>query len=98
MSPAIHDFKMQFHKQGGSVVTFEPANEDTTDATYHYYGYISSFGSWIVQRFHIIGDTVKYEYAAGQSRADYDAVWNETTGEYIGSLTFGTFDTLGDNL
>jgi hypothetical protein len=95
--PIIHDHNRVFHKIGEDNVAFEASNQDLTDATYHYFGYISSFGSWIIQRFHIISDAIIYEYAAGKTRTDYDSYWN-ANGIYIGTLTFTTFDQLADSL
>lgn len=92
--PAIYDYKFVLHDVGGHAVSFEVANQDLTDSTYQYFGYVSSFGSWLVQRFHLIGSTVIYEYFAGKTRTDYDALWNISTGRYIGALTFTTFDAI----
>ena len=91
--PVIYDHTFIFHDSGGNKISFEASNQDTTDATFQYFGYISSFGSWLVQRFHIIGSTIKYEYFAGKTRTDYDALWN-AAGVYIGALTFTTFDRI----
>lgn len=89
--PAVYDYRYVLHDVGGHSVTFEAANQDLTDDTFQYFGFISSFGSWIVQRFHIIGSAVIYEYAAGKKREDYDALWN-AAGIYVGTLIFTTFD------
>ena len=89
------DHNYIFHTVGGHNVCFEASNQDTTDATYQYFGYISPSGSWIVQRFHIITSVIIYEYYAGTTRTDYDALWNSTTGIYEGTLTFVTFDQIG---
>ena len=62
-----------------------------------YFGYIASSGAWIIQRFYIIGSAIIYEYAAGKDRTDYDAYW-DINGVYIGTLSFTTFDQLGDDL
>ena len=92
-----HRFIIQKHGKN-ELIYFEASNQDLTDATYQYFGYISATGAWIVQRFHIIGSAIVYEYAAGQTRTDYDALWNGTTGIYEGALTFVTFDLIGNNL
>ena len=97
MAITIHDHSFQWHKKGGEVVVFEASNQDLADSTFQYFGYISSASSWLIQRFHIQGSTVIYSYFAGQTRADYDDQWN-ASGRYIGSLTFVSFDTIGDNL
>jgi len=94
MAIQVHDYTFVFHKVGGQNVYFEASNQDLTDSTFQYFGYVSSSGSWIVQRFHIIGSAVIYEYYAGQTRADYDALWNGV-GVYVGALVFTTFDQIG---
>lgn len=94
MAIRFQDNNFIFHRVGGQDVIFEAANQDTTGSEYQYFGYISPFGSWIVQRFHIIGSTIKYEYCAGKERTDYDALWNDTTQQYEGDLTFTTFDQI----
>ena len=91
--PSIYDFRFILHGVGGHSVTFEAANQDLTNATYQYFGFVSSFGSWLVQRFHIIGSAVIYEYFAGKTRTDYDALW-DANGVYVGGLTFTTFDLI----
>ena len=74
----------------------EPSNQDLTDSSMYYCGFVSPrTGAWIIQRIQLIGDTFQHRYAAGRSRSDYDAHWNESTGRYVvGSpeLTFTTID------
>jgi hypothetical protein len=71
----------------------EAANQDTTDATYQYFGFVSPrTGAWIIQRFKSIGSTVQYHYAQGRLRATYDAAWNTSTGRYQDNFTFTTID------
>ena len=98
--PVVYDNTFIFHKSGGHPISFEASNQDLTDSTFQYFGYISSTGSWIIQRFHIIASTIIYEYAAGRSRKNYDVHWNTTTGRFVEAptLTFDTFDVIGDNL
>ena len=97
--PVVYDYKMMFHNVGGHRVAFEIANEDNTDTTPQYFGYVSSFGLWIIQRMAVIGSTRQYTYCAGKTRTDYDTHWTVATGRFVvGSLTFDTFDTLGDDL
>ncbi len=93
MAIRLQDSGFMLHKVGGHDVFFEAANQDTTDATYQYFGYIAPNGAWIIQRFHIIASAIIYEYSAGKTRTDYDALWN-AFGVYIGVLTFTTFDNL----
>lgn len=97
MAITYQDFKRIFHKVGGENIVFEVSNEDHTDSTYQYYGYVSESGSWIVQRFYVIADAVIYRYSAGKTRTDYDALWS-AAGIYVGGLTFTTFDAIGDSL
>lgn len=104
MPITLYDNRFIFHTSGGNSVIFEIANQDNTDSTYLYYGYVAESGAWIIQRAEIIGSTRIYQYAAGKagSREDsYDPLWNETTGRFTDSdpaLTFTTFDQLGDDL
>lgn len=97
----LEDYQFIFHKVGGHNVLFEIANQDNTDSTYAYYGYIAASGAWIIQRSHTIGSTKTYEYAAGQSRDDYDDLWTAATGRFTDStpsLAFTTFDQLADSI
>jgi len=97
--PSIYDYKMVFHNVGGNDVAFEIANEDNTDASPQYYGYVSSFGSWIIQKMIIINSTRQYTYVAGKTRNDYDTHWNAVSGLFVlGALAFTTFDRLGATL
>jgi len=93
MAINLQDHRYIFHQVGDHNVYFEASNQDTTDATFQFFGFISATGSWIVMRFHIIASAIKYEYSAGKTRTDYDALWN-ANGIYIGTLTFTTFDQL----
>lgn len=71
----------------------EPSNQDTTDSTYQYYGYVNPrTGAWVIQRFHIIDSAIIYEYAQGRTVSDYAACWNASTGIYEGELTFKRID------
>jgi len=95
--PIYYDNRFIFHKAGGHEVYFEAANQDATDVTYQYFGFVASSGAWLIQRQHVIGSAIIWEYAAGQDRTTYDACW-DANGLYIGTLTFTTFDQLPDNL
>jgi len=99
MAIQVRDFKRIFHKVGDHEVLFEASNQDTRGSQFQYFGYISSEGSWIIQRFNIqeSGNTFIYGYFAGQTRSVYDANWN-ATGHYTGSLTFVTFDQITTSL
>lgn len=98
MAIKIHDHTFSLHDFGGNEVSLEISNEDTTDATFQYYGYLSSFGSWIIQRFEIIGSAILYRYSVGKTRTDYDAHWDEFGVFVSGGLAFTTFDAIKDNL
>lgn len=95
MAIQLQDWSRIFHKVGGQDVIFEAANQDLTDATYQYFGYLSADGSWIIQRFHIISSAIIYEYFGGQAVADYNNCW-DANGIYVGTLTFGRFDEIKD--
>jgi len=74
MGPSIYDFNFIFHKHGGNRIDFEPSDEDTADATYKYYGYLSSQGAWLIMRFDLTTpNIVLYRYAAGKT--GYAANW-----------------------
>jgi len=101
MAIRLQDYRMIFHRVGNQDVSFEVSNQDTTDTTYQYFGYVSADGAWIIQRFYIVGSTIQYRYIAGQTRAVYDTYWNATTGRYqipSPTLTFTTFDLINSYL
>ena len=101
IGPTIFDFNFRFHNKGGHEVSFEATNQDTTDSATQFFGFISSFGSWLIMRFSISGSTIVYEYIAGQTRADYDNYWHTSTKRYqspASPLTYVTFDKIGDYL
>jgi hypothetical protein len=71
----------------------EPSNQDLTDSTYQYFGYVNPrTGAWIIQRFHIIASAIIYEYSQGRIVSHYVSCWNGATGRYIGALTFYRID------
>ena len=96
MSIKFHDSDRIFHTVGEDNVVFEASNQDLSDSTYQYFGYISVSGSWIIQRFKISGSTIIYSYFGGQTRTDYDALWNaDGTLKATGiALTFTTYDKI----
>lgn len=95
MAIQVHDPNIIYHKKGGEVVVFVEANQDTTDATYQYFGYINSEGNgWLIQRFHTIALAVIYEYAAGRSITDYLTHWDAFGIFVAGGLTFSRIDQL----
>lgn len=72
---------------------YQAANQDISNATYQYYGFVTADGNWRIQRFHIIGSAIIYEYAQGSSILNYSACW-DANGLYVGGLTFVSFDLL----
>lgn len=93
MSPRLYDPTFVYSGRSKHTIDVEAANQDTVDSTYQYFGFLTVKGGWIIQRFHIYPTgPIKYEYAAGRNRSDYDLAWNGTTGRYQGSFTFTTID------
>ena len=82
-----------FHKVGGHDAVFEASNQDCTNAQYQYFGFLTSEGAWIIQRFDIQVAAIQYTFAAGQNVIDYLGNW-DTDGTYIGSLTFKRYDQI----
>lgn len=78
------DYTYKFHDIGDHEVRFEIANEDMAGDP-NYYGYVSEFGSWIIQKRTIA--TGVYTYCMGQSA--YSAAWTGRAG-----LTYTTYDNL----
>ena len=94
VGPSIYDLKFQFHNAGMPDVNFEPAHEDGTGVV-KYYGFISSFGSWIIMAMDTTNSPkIIYKYVAGQKRTDYDAHWGADGTFIIGTLSFVTFDLI----
>ena len=48
MAIALQDTKRIFHRVGSENMTFEASNQDTSNISYHYFGYIAPEGSWII--------------------------------------------------
>ena len=92
------DHRRIFHTSGGNEVFFEASNQDTSNSTLQYFGFISSTGSWIIEKFTIGTNTIIYSFAAGKTRVAYDSQWNAITGAYIGTIDYTTFDNIADNL
>lgn len=98
MALQIRDSQIKIHTAGGYDLSFEIANEDNTDATYLYYGYLSTEGFWIIQRREVSSAASEYKYAAGKTIATYTAAWHATTKLYQGSFTFYRLDQVLSNL
>jgi len=86
--PTIQDWNFTWHKKGEQDVHFEPSDEDRTNATYNYYGYLSAGGAWIIMRWDkSVTDTATYRYAAGQD--GYAAAWTAKS-----TQTYGYFNAI----
>jgi hypothetical protein len=101
LGPRVWDGKFLLHPRTADeyhriFVDFEIANEDTS-GTVQYFGWVSSWGSWIIQKRDTSGTGVVYTYAAGKALATYSGNWN-ASGVYIGTLVFYGFDQLTANL
>jgi len=97
MGLQFRDTQFVLHRKGREDTILEAANQDLTDSTYQYFGYMNTEGFWVVQRFHIVGSAIVYEYAAGQSATVYAALWNGS-GIYVGALTFYPINTFLSHL
>ena len=92
--PSIYDFKMQYHNVGGNDISFEPSDEDTSGVV-KYFGFISSFGSWIIMKMDSTDPTlITYRYAAG--RTGYSTYWSQRATP--GALSYVTFDQINASL
>lgn len=94
----LRDTNLVLHRKGHPDIVLEAANQDLTNATYQYFGFMNTEGYWVIQRFQTVASAVIYRYAAGQNPTTYAALWNATTGIYGGSLTFYPLNTFLDNL
>ena len=92
--PSIYDFKFQFHNVGGNRLDFEPSDEDTAGDV-KYYGFVSSFGSWIIMKMDTTTPTaITYRYAAGKSA--YATYWSQRATP--GAISYDTFDKVNASL
>ena len=91
MAISIADFRFIYHTVGGNEARFEISDQDTSDATYQYFGYLHSEAAWIIQRFEIVGSVISYRYVTGKS--DYATnwaakeTWAEATWKYFNEIT-----------
>jgi hypothetical protein len=65
------------------------SDQDTSNAVYHYFGYLSVDGLWIIQRFEIGAGTIAYRYVSGTT--GYAAAWAVRD---TGALSYDYFDTI----
>ena len=72
----IHDWRRIYGKVGDEYAQFEASDQDTSGAVYQYFGYESSNGAWIIQRFDLsVANVINYRYAGGRTHAGYLAAW-----------------------
>ena len=90
VGPSIYDFHMQYHNVGGNAVTLEPSDEDTAGDV-KYFGFVSSFGSWIIMKMDTTTPTaITYRYAAGQS--GFPTYWSQRATP--GALSYVVFNLI----
>lgn len=78
----IHDFSNSQFSKG--FLIYEIANEDIASDP-QYFGYLNTFGAWIIQKRDIAGGA--YTYAQGAS--GYSTNWTGRAG-----LSYGAYSTL----
>lgn len=71
--------------------TFEASDQDTSNATYYYFGFLTQDGNWVIQRFdNTTTNVILYRYACpsnNASYATYSAAWTARA-----SLTYDYFN------
>lgn len=74
--------------------TFEASDQDTADATYYYFGFLTQDGNWMIQRFdNSVPNVVNYRYACLKNNAGYNvysSAWTDRA-----SLTYDYFNVAG---
>lgn len=74
--------------------TFEASDQDTSDATYQYFGFLTQDGNWAIQRFDLsVSNIISYRYASPKNNigyATYAAAWAAKS-----SLTYDYFNVAG---
>lgn len=73
--------------------TYAASHQDTTSASFQYFGFVNASGGWFIQRFHIVASAILYEYARGTTVTSYQANW-DANGLYVGSLSFVLYPLL----
>lgn len=77
-----------------AFASYVVANQDLSDATYQYFGFVKQSGAWYIQRFKIdVANVIVYDYAKGDSVSTYDSNW-DANGSYVGTLSFVSFPNL----
>jgi hypothetical protein len=87
----IHDWRRIYGQVGGAYAQFEASDQDTNSASYQYFGYETSNGAWIIQRFDLtVSGVINYRYSGGQTHAGYLVAWANRaalTYEYFSEVT-----------
>lgn len=73
--------------------TFEASDQDTSNATYYYFGFLTQDGNWVIQRFdQTVSNVINYRYATVKNNTAYNlysAAWTARA-----SLTYDYFNTV----
>ncbi len=73
--------------------TFEVSDQDTSDATYQYFGYLTQDSQWVIQRFDLsVANAIAYRYATITNNTGYSTYAAAYTAR--ASLTYGYFDSV----
>ena len=87
----IHDWRRIYGKVGDAYAQFEASDQDTIGADYQYFGYETSDGAWIIQRFDLtVAGVINYRYSGGTTHAGYLVAWGNRaalTYEYFAEVT-----------
>lgn len=71
--------------------TFEASDQDTSNATYYYFGFLTQDSNWVIQRFdNSVTNVINYRYATVKNNSGYDSyasAWSARS-----SLTYDYFD------
>lgn len=74
--------------------TFEASDQDTSGATYYYFGLLTQDNNWVIQRFdNSVTNVVNYRYATLKNNAGfnvYSAAWTARA-----SLVYDYFNLVG---
>lgn len=70
--------------------TYEASDQDTTGATYQYFGFVTQDSNWVIQRFDLsVANVINYRYATTNNNTgytNYAAAWTARA-----SLSYGYF-------
>lgn len=74
--------------------TFEASDQDTSNATYYYFGFQTTDGQWVIQRFdNSVSNVISYRYATVSNNSGYPLYTNAWTAR--SSLTYDYFNVAG---